>query len=424
MAAAMPKKRIALEVAGREVSVSSPDKVYFPEAGYTKWDVVQYFLAVAEEALETSRGRPLVLKRYVNGTSEEAFYQKRAPKSRPDWIDTVVLKFPSGRTAEEVVLHDAAQLIWCANLGCLELHVHAVSEGDLHHPDELRMDLDPVPGVTWAQVRDVAYVTKEALDDLGLVGWPKTSGSRGMHINVAIRPQWSFEEVRQAALAIARDVERRAPKLATSRWWKEERHGVFLDYNQNAKDRTTAGALSVRPLPDARVSMPLTWDEVAEFEPEAFNIVTAPHRIRDVGNVHRAMRDYVCSLDKALELATAQALDGATDAPWPPHYAKGGDEPPRVQPSKRRRSSMPLIEISRAKQQDDAMAGLERWKARYPAVVEHLEPPDILVDKMRGRHTVWYRIRINLQHVPEEMRPKQEALDPDYDPAVEWSHSG
>jgi bifunctional non-homologous end joining protein LigD len=423
MTAAMPKKRIPVEVAGREVSISSPDKIYFPEAGYTKWDVIQYFLAVADAALETSAGRPLVLKRYVNGTQEEAFYQKRAPKKRPEWIDTVVLKFPSGRTAEEVVLHDAAQLLWCANLGCLELHVHAVSEEDLHHPDELRIDLDPVPGVSWAQVRDVAFVTKDALADLGLVGWPKTSGSRGMHINVAIHPEWTFDEVRQSALAIARDVERRAPKIATSRWWKEERHGVFLDYNQNAKDRTTAGALSVRPLPDARVSMPLTWEEVAEYEPEAFTIRTAPDRIRDVGNVHRDMRAELGRLDKALELVSEQALDGATDAPWPPHYPKGGDEPPRVQPSKRRRSSMPLIEIGRAKQKDDAMAGLERWKARHADVVEHLQPRDILVDKNRGRHTVWYRIRINLQHVPEELRPAQEPLDPDYDPAVEWGGS-
>lgn len=417
----MPKQRKTVEVAGREVSVSSPDKIYFPDANFTKWDVVQYFLAVADGALQSAAGRPLVLKRYVKGIAEEAFYQKRAPKSRPEWIDTVELKFPSGRTAEEVVLRDAASLIWVVNLGCLELHVHPVRAEDVDHPDELRMDLDPVPGVEWEQVRDVAYVTKESLEALGLVGWPKTSGSRGIHINVAIRPEWSFDEVRQAALAIARDVERRAPKLATSRWWKEERHGVFLDYNQNAKDRTTAAAFSVRPLPDARVSMPLTWDELGELRPESFTIATAPDRYRDVGNVHAEMFEAVGGLEKALELAAVQALEGETDAPWPPHYEKGGDEPPRVQPSKRRRSSMPLIEIGRAKKKEDAMAGLERWKARHGATVEHLEAADVLVDKMRGRHTVWYRVRINLQHVPDDERPAQEALDPDYDPKTEWS---
>ncbi len=413
------KKRISLEVGGREVSVSSPDKVYFPEAGYTKLDVVRYYRSVAEGALATAAGRPLVLKRYVNGISEEAFYQKRAPKSRPDWIETTTLRFPSGRTAEEVVLRDAASLVWVVNLGCIELHTHPIKTDDLDHPDELRIDLDPVPGVEWSQVLDVAMVVREVLGDLGLVGWPKTSGSRGLHINARIRPRWTFPEVRQSALAIAREVERRAPSIATSRWWKEEREGVFLDYNQNAKDRTTAAAFSVRPTADARVSMPLTWDEVPTVDPSHYTLLTAPARFHEVGILHAGMDDAAGSLEAALELAAKQAAEGAVDAPWPPHHPKTADEPPRAQPS-RRRSSMPLIEIARAKKKDDALAGLERWKERHPSVVPHLQPPDVLVDGMRGRHSLWYRIRINLQHVPEELRPAQEALDPDYDPWSEW----
>ncbi len=288
----MPKKRIVLEVAGREVAVSNPDKVYFPETGYTKLDVVEYFLEVAEGALAAAGGRPLVMKRYVDGVTKEAFYQKRAPKSRPDWVETVTIRFPSGRTAEEIVLRDAAQLAWIVNLGCIELHVHPIRAEDLDHPDELRIDLDPVPGVEWDQVRKVSFVVREVLEDLGLAGWPKTSGSRGMHINVRIRTEWVFTEVRQAALAISREVARRAPGLATSRWWKEERHGVFLDYNQNAKDRTTAGAYSVRPLPDARVSMPLTWQEVETADPREFNLRTAPARFKAVGYSHGAMEAY------------------------------------------------------------------------------------------------------------------------------------
>ena len=418
----MAKKRLTLEVAGREVSVSSPDKIYFPDAGYTKLDIVRYYLAVAEGALLTAAGRPLVLKRYVNGIAEEAFYQKRAPKSRPDWIETTVLKFPSGRTAEEVVLRDAAQLVWIVNLGCIELHTHAVSVDDLDHPDELRIDLDPVPGVEWRQVVDVALVTREVLTDLKLVGWPKTSGSRGFHINVRIHPKWTFSEVRKAALAIAREVERRAPKIATSRWWKEEREGVFLDYNQNAKDRTTAAAFSVRPTEDARVSMPLAWSEVPSVDPAEFTVMTAAVRWAEFGQVHAGMNESPGALDDALALADEQKAAGQSDAPMPPHHPKGEAEPVRAPPS-RRRVTKPLIEISRAKRKDDALAGLERWKDRHPDVVPLLKPHDVLVDGMRGRHSLWYRVRINLQHVPEDMRPAQAPLDPDYDPWSEWRGS-
>lgn len=414
---AVVKKRITLEIAGREVSVSSPDKMYFPEAGYTKLDVIRYYEAVAEGALFGARGRPLVLKRYVNGIGEEAFYQKRAPKSRPSWVETVTLKFPSGRTAEEVVVNDAAQLIWMVNLGCIELHTHAVRASDLDHPDELRVDLDPVPGVPWSQVVQVAHVTREVLTDLGLVGWPKTSGSRGLHINARIVPEWTFAEVRTAALAIAREVERRAPTIATSRWWKEEREGVFLDYNQNAKDRTTAAAFSVRPTPDARVSTPLRWDEVDTVDPAACTLMTVPARWDEFGLRHAGMDETPGRLDAALTLAAEQADGGEPDAP-PSDHSKGAKGAPSSQG--RRRSTMPLIEIARAKKKDDALAGLERWKAKHPDVATYLEPHDVLVDGMRGRHALWYRIRVNLRHVPEGLRPAQASLDPDYDPWSEW----
>jgi DNA ligase D-like protein (predicted polymerase) len=417
----MPKKQTTIHVCGLEVPVTNPDKIYFPAAGYTKLDVVQYYLEVSEGALAGAGGRPLVMKRYVNGIAAEAFYQKRAPTSRPPWIDTVTLRFPSGRKAEELVLRNAAQLVWIANLGCIELHVHPVRAEELEHPDELRIDLDPVPGVPWDQVRQVAYETRAVLAELGLIGYPKTSGSRGMHINVRIATNWSFDQVRQAALAIAREVERRNPGIATSRWWKEERQGVFLDYNQNAKDRTTAAAYSVRPVEDARVSMPLSWEEVATADPRDFNIKTAPARFREVGYIHAPMELQHGDLGAALELSAKQAVEGAVDAPWPPHFAKSGDEPPRVQPSKRRRSSMPLVEIGRAKKKEDALAGLERWKLRHPEIVGFLEPADILVDTMRGRSSAWTRIRVNLQHVPEEQRPAQEELDPNYDVRSEWA---
>jgi len=417
-------KPVILDVGGREVSVSNPDKVYFPEAGITKLEVVEYYRAVAEGALRGAGGRPNVLVRYADGIHGEFFYQKRAPASRPDWIEVVALSFPSGRLAEEVVPRAAAALCWMANLGCLELHPHPVRAEDLDHPDELRVDLDPVPGVEWPQLVAVAAVVREVLSELGLVGWPKTSGSRGIHVNVRLHRRWSFPQVRRAALALAREVERRAPELATSKWWKEERHGVFLDYNQNAKDRTVASAYSVRPKPDARVSAPVTWQELAECRPEDFTLRTMPARFAAIGDRHAAIDEHPCSLEALLEVSARQEKEGQGDAPWPPHYAKQPGEPPRVQPSKRktasttgrRVSTKPLLEIGRAHKKQDALAGLERWKARHPEAAAHLEPADVLVDAMRGRHQTWTRVRVNLEHVPEPLRPAPEPLDPDEDP--------
>ena len=405
------KAEEVLSIAGRVVSISNPQKVLFPGPKHTKLDLVQYYLAVAEGALRGAGGRPNVLVRYPNGVGEEFFYQKRAPASRPDWIEVVELKFPSGRTAEEVVPREAAALAWMANLACLELHPHPVRAEELDHPDELRVDLDPVPGVEWRQIQQVARVVREVLDDLELIGWIKTSGSRGMHVIVRIEQRWTFPEVRRAALALAREVERRAPKVATSKWWKEERHGVFLDYNQNAKDRTVASAYSVRPTPDARVSAPISWDELDDCNPADFTMVTMPARFAALGDRHQAIDDKPCSLDKLIELSAKQEKEGQGDAPWPPHYRKQEGEPARVQPS--RAKKFPLIEIGRAKKKDDALAGLERWKKRHPDAANHLEPADVLVDSMRGRYTTWTRIRLNLQHVPVAIRPVQEALDPD-----------
>src|SRR6187549_3344401 len=356
---AKPEREL-LTIDGREVSISNPHKVLFPEAGYTKLDLVRYYLAVADGALRGAGGRPNVLVRYPNGIGGEFFYQKRAPESRPEWIEVARLSFPSGRTAEEVVPRDAAALAWMANLACLELHPHPVRADDLDHPDELRVDLDPVPGVPWEQVREVAGVVQQALADVGLVGWPKTSGSRGLHIYVRIERRWTFGEVRRAALAIARDVERRVPALATSKWWKEERHGVFLDYNQNAKDRTVAAAYSVRPRPDARVSAPLAWDEIEACEPGDFTLATMPARVSLVGDPHSEMDQHGGSLDGLLELSARHEREGLGDAPWPPHYRKQAGEPARVQPSRRRTPKFPLIEIGRAKKKEDALAGLER----------------------------------------------------------------
>jgi DNA ligase D-like protein (predicted polymerase) len=411
-----------LEVAGREVAISNPDKVLFPQAGYTKLDLARYYLAVADGALHGSGGRPNVLVRYPNGVGEEFFYQKRAPTSRPAWIEVVALKFPSGRTAEEVVPRDAAALAWMANLACLELHPHPVRADDLDHPDELRVDLDPVPGIEWPQIRKVAHLVRATLEEFGLAGWPKTSGSRGIHVYVRIERHWSFDEVRRAALAFAREVERRAPELATSKWWKEERHGVFLDYNQNAKDRTVAGAYSVRPTADARVSAPLAWDEIDQCELGDFTLATMPSRFAKIGDPHAAMDRRPGSLERLLELSKRQAGEGLGDAPWPPHYKKQAGEAPRVAPSKRRVSKHPLIEIGRAHEKGDALAGLERWKARHADVSPHLEPADVLVDAMRGRFRTWTRVRVNLQHVPEHLRPTQEALDPNEDLADDWAH--
>jgi DNA ligase D-like protein (predicted polymerase) len=400
-----------LSLAGREVTISNPQKVLFPGPKHTKLDLVRYYLAVADGALRGAGGRPNVLVRYPNGAGEEFFYQKRAPASRPDWIEVVSLKFPSGRTAEEVVPRDAAALAWMANLACLELHPHPVRAEELDHPDELRVDLDPVPGIQWPQIQQVARVVQEVLDGYGLIGWIKTSGSRGMHVIVRIRQRWTFSDVRRAALALAREVERRAPKLATSKWWKEERHGVFLDYNQNAKDRTVASAYSVRPTPDARVSAPIRWDELDECHPADFTLASMPVRYAKIGDRHDGIDDAPCLLDQVLELSAKQEREGMGDAPWPPHYQKQQGEPARVQPSRAKKH--PLIEIGRAGKKDDALAGLERWKRKHPDAAEHLEPADVLVDAMRGRYTTWTRIRVNLQHVPEQLRPVQEPLDPD-----------
>jgi DNA ligase D-like protein (predicted polymerase) len=400
-------------VLGREIPISNPGKILFPRPKHTKLDLVRYYLAVAEGALCGAGGRPNVLVRYPNGIGGEFFYQKRAPQQRPSWIEVVSLRFPSGRSAEEVVPRDAAALAWLANLACLELHPHPVRAEDLDHPDELRVDLDPVPGVRWAQVRKVAQVVEAALADFGLTGWPKTSGGRGMHVLVRIERNWEFGEVRRAALALAREVERRAPKLATSKWWKEERHGVFVDYNQNAKDRTVASAYSVRPTPDARVSAPLHWDEVADANPADFTLATMPGRFAELGDRHAGIDATAGSLEPLLELSARHEREGQGDAPWPPHYRKQPGEPARVQPSRARAAKNPLIEIGRAKRKKDALAGLERWKARHPEAAAHLEPADVLVDSMRGRSSTWTRIRVNLRHVPARLRPRQEPLDPD-----------
>jgi bifunctional non-homologous end joining protein LigD len=424
-----------LEIDGREVSISNPGKVLFPGPGYTKLDLVRYYVAVSAGALAAAGGRPNVLVRYPNGIEDEFFYQKRAPTSRPEWIEVVALRFPSGRVAEEVVPRDAASLAWMANLACLELHPHPVRAEDLDHPDELRVDLDPVPGIEWTQVREVAGVVRATLDDLGLVGWPKTSGSRGIHVNVRIERRWTFDEVRRAALALAREVERRAPAIATSKWWKEERQGVFIDYNQNAKDRTVAAAYSVRPKPDARVSAPLAWDEVDDCDPADFTLVTMPARFAAIGHRHAEMERRPCSLESLLELSARHEREGQGDAPWPPQYKKQPGEPPRVQPSRRRKTEAtarppkaatgrrvpkrPLIEIARSTKKDDALAGLERWKKRHAKAAAHLEPADVLVDAMRGRSSTWTRIRVNLEHVPEALRPEQGPLDPD-DPPEGW----
>jgi len=414
------KDQEILTVDGRDIAVSNPRKMLFPDAGCTKIDLARYYVAVSRGALRAAGGRPNVLVRYPNGVGGEFFFQKRAPSSRPPWIDVVSLHFPSGRTAEEVVPRDAAALVWMANLACLELHPHPVRADDLDHPDELRIDLDPVPGVEWSQVRAVARTVQAALDDAGLAGWPKTSGSRGIHVYVRIERRWTFDQVRRAALALARDVERRAPALATSKWWKEERHGVFLDYNQNAKDRTIAAAYSVRPTPDARVSAPLAWDEIDACDPHDFTLKTMPSRFESIGDPHDAMDAAAGVLDRLLELADRHAREGLGDAPWPPHYRKQREEPARVQPSRRRTPVHPLIEIARSPKKDEALAGLERWKGRHPDAAAHLAPADVLVDAMRGRFHTWTRIRVNLQHVPADLRPPQEPLDPDETPD-DWS---
>ena len=431
-----------LVVAGREVAVTHPTKPYFTkQAKLTKLDIVRYYLSVADGALGGIADRPVVLKRFVNGAEGEVFYQKRAPESRPAWLRTAQLSFPSGRTADEIVVDDAAGLAWIVNLGCLELHPHPVRTGDLDHPDELRVDLDPGPGVAWADVRRVALEVRALLAEVGLQGWPKTSGSRGMHVNVRIEPRWTFTEVRRAALALARAVERRAPDLATSKWWKEERRGVFLDYNQNAKDRTTCSAYSVRPLPDARVSAPLTWDEVPDCDPAEFTVATMPARFASIGDPHAGINGAAGSLEKRLELAAQDEASGLGDAPWPPHFRKMEGEAPRVAPSRARgaettakvakaakaprtpkapRVKMPLVVVANSPSKEAALAGLERWKARHAAAAAHLAVDDVLVDSMRGRSSTWTRVRVNLRSVPEGERPAQETPDPDDDPTRAW----
>ena len=477
-----------LSLDGREVRVTNPDKLYFSkQTKVTKLELVRYYLSVAPGAIAGIRDRPIVLKRYVNGADGEAFYQKRAPDNRPEWLRTVTLSFPSGRVAEEIVVDDAAGLAWVVNLGCIELHPHAIRANDLDHPDELRVDLDPNPGVSWEDVRVVALEVNALLGELDLRGWPKTSGSRGMHVNVRIQQRWTFSEVRRAAVALSREIERRVPKLATSKWWKEERHGVFLDYNQNAKDRTTCSAYSVRPLPDARVSMPLRWEEVEDCDPADFTLLNVPQRFAELGDAHAEMDQAAGSLEKLLELAARDEAEGLGDAPWPPHFVKMAGEAPRVAPSrarsagsarsasarsaasagsaskksrsskksrtegdessvgtepaaetdtrpaeKKRRSAaakkparvrMPLLVIANSPNKDAALAGLERWKRKHPKVAKFLAVDDILVDSMRGRSSTWTRIRVNLRNVPDELRPAQETPDPDDNPTREWRTS-
>ena len=417
-----------LSVEGHEVRITHPDKLYFSkQTKLSKLDLVRYYLAIAPGALVGIRDRPIVLKRFVHGAEGEAFYQKRAPSDRPSWVRTVTLSFPSGRTAEELVIDDAGGLTWIVNLGCIELHPHPVRSADLEHPDELRVDLDPGPGVGWADVRSVALEVKAVLEEVGLRGWPKTSGSRGMHVNVRIDPRWSFTEVRRAALALSRAVERRLPDVATSKWWKEERHGVFLDYNQNAKDRTTCSAYSVRPLPDARVSTPLSWNEVPDCEPADFTVLTVPKRFAEMGDPHAGMDSASGSLEGLLELAARDEAAGFGDAPWPPHFRKMAGEAARVAPSRAKtatlkttRTKMPLVVVANSPDKEAALAGLERWKLNHSDVAHLLAEDDVLVDSMRGRSSTWTRIRVNLRHVPEESRPSQETPDPDDDPTREW----
>ncbi len=458
---------VVLQVNGHDVRMSSPGKPYFTkQVQLSKLDIVQYFLSVAPGALRGIVGRPIVLKRFVNGAEAEPFYQKRAPSDLPAWMRTVTLSFPSGRTAEEVVVDEAAGLAWVVNLGCMELHPHPVTAEDLDHPNELRVDLDPGPGVGWEDVRAVAMEAKAVLEEHGLTAWAKTSGSRGMHVNARIAQQWDFTEVRRAALALAREVERRVPALASSKWWKEERHGVFLDYNQNAKDRTTASAYSVRPLPDARVSAPLQWDEVMTCDPGDFTVLTMPKRFAAIGDPHAEMDATVGSLEGLLELAARDEASGLGDAPWPPHFAKAEGEGKRVAPSKakgtgakafgdqmgegfgekrfRKRavaktedadqaevkpkragrvSKDPLVVVAQSRDKAAAEAGLERWKVAHPEAAALLAVDDVLVDRMRGSAYVWYRIRVNLRHVPEDVRPGHGVPDPDDDPTREWKES-
>jgi DNA ligase D-like protein (predicted polymerase) len=410
--AASSSKAVYLEIDGQQVPITNPDKVVYPDfngrPSVTKRDLMRYYTDVAEGALRGVRDRPMILKRFVKGITEEAVFQKRAPEKRPDFVDVAELKYASGTSAKEAVIHDAAGLVWAVNMGCVDLNPHPVRADDLAHPDELRVDLDPMPGVQWRQIVDVALIAREVLEDHGLTAWPKTSGSRGFHIYARIQRRWPFKFVRLAAQTVAREVERRAPELATARWWKEEREGVFVDFNQNAFDRTVASAYSVRATPDAKVSTPLFWDEVADCRPEDFTIATVPKRFADHGDPWEGMDDAAGTLDALLDLA-----DRLGPAEKAPKGAKKG--------TGRRQSVMPLIEIARTKTKDEAMAALDQWRNHYPSVAEKLEPADILVDGMRGPSSIWYRIRINLQHVPEDQRPAQEPLLADYNPWENYS---
>ncbi|MGC5173332.1 non-homologous end-joining DNA ligase [Microbacterium sp. DT81.1] len=400
-----PSKSAAeiLEIDGHEVRVSNPDKVVFPQPGLTKLDLVKYYLAVADGAVRGVYGRPMVLKRFVKGIDQEAFFQKRVPENHPDFLDTATLHYARGTSAEEAVVRDAAGLAWVINLGCIDLNPHPVRAEDLDRPDELRIDLDPMPGVDWSQIVDVAFIAQEVLSDHGLVGWAKTSGSRGIHILIRIAPRWDYKQVRLAAETLAREVENRAPGLATARWWKEERgESVFVDFNQNAKDRTVASAYSIRPLPDARVSTPLSWDELRVRRPEEFTVPTVLRRFEEQGDPMAGIDDAVGDLTRLLALA--DELGPAEKAP------RGGDG------SGQRVSTMPLIEVARTKTKPEALEALEAWKAKHPEVVAQLHPADVLVDGMRGSSSLWYRVRLNLQHVPEEERPAQGPLEADYDP--------
>ncbi len=419
-----------LSIEGREVRVTHPDKPYFSkQTKLSKLDLVRYYLSVAPGALAGIQDRPIVLKRFVNGAEGEAFYQKRAPAAAARVAanrDAVISFGPHGgrgrrrrcgraRVDRQPGLHRAASA-----------------------PGALRRSRSPRraarrsrsgPGVSWEDVRKVALEVKALLEEVGLRGWPKTSGSRGMHVNVRIQPRWTFVEVRRAALALSRAVERRAPALATSKWWKEERHGVFLDYNQNAKDRTTCSAYSVRPLPDARVSTPLHWHEVPDCDPADFTVLTVPKRFAEIGDPHAGMDAAPGSLEKLLELAAKDEAAGLGDAPWPPHFRKMEGEAPRVAPSRARsaakkpRTKMPLMVVANSPDKEAALAGLERWKSKHPEVAALLAVDDVLVDSMRGRSSTWTRIRVNLRHVPEGLRPPQETPDPDDDPTREWRES-
>jgi DNA ligase D-like protein (predicted polymerase) len=410
---------MVIQVEDREVSISNPEKVYFPDLGITKLDLVRYYGELAGPVLTGVQGRPMGLKRHVDGITGEAFYQKRAPANRPAWIETARFRYPSGGVADEVVVRHPADLPWLVNLGCIDLHPHPVRADDLEHPDELRVDLDPNPGVGWAQVREVAMVVRDVLVDCGLTGFPKTSGSRGLHILARVRPQWTFTELRRAGLTVARLVEDRVPELATSKWWKEERHGVFVDYNQNAKDRTQCSAYSVRPTPDARVSTPLRWEEVPTCDPTDYTFATVPGRVAALGDPAEGIDEAVGSLDTLLEIAEQHRREGRRETPPPGTVAEAAPGKSSGA-SGRRRSSMPLIEVARAATKDEALAGLDRWKARHAEVWPLLADDDVLVDSMRGRSSLWYRVRLNLRHIPEEQRPAQEALDVDYDPFAAW----